>query len=72
MSDRGSVHRSVQREGKIRDLYTCQICGSHYKPEGHHIIQYQFGGAADVDNIITLCQKCHKEVHRGRIDIIKF
>lgn len=64
-------HQFVQRAGKKRDLFVCQICGSTVKPEGHHVINFQYGGAADIDNIITLCQKCHKSVHRGTIDIIK-
>lgn len=69
---RESCHQVVQKKGKNRDLHTCQVCGSMIQPEGHHIINYQFGGAANVDNIITLCQKCHKAVHRGAIDIVKF
>lgn len=72
MAKRDSAHGRVQKEGKVRDLFTCQICGSHDGPEGHHIIDYQFGGAADVDNIITLCHRCHKKVHRGGIDIMRF
>ena len=60
-----------ERKGKERDLYTCQICGSIERVEGHHILNYQYGGAASVDNIVTLCQKCHKQVHRGNIDILK-
>ena len=71
MKSRGSEHCTVQKRGKERDLYTCQICGSTYRVEGHHIIDYQYGGAASIDNIVTLCQKCHKQVHRGNIDIIK-
>lgn len=72
MSTRSTEHKKVQILGKIRDYYTCQICGSTIKPEGHHIIQHQYGGSADSENIITLCGRYHKQVHRGKIDIIKF
>ena len=72
MSERGREHCRVQKAGKERDGYTCQICGSHDHVEGHHMIDYQYGGAASTDNIITLCRDCHKEVHRGHIDLLKF
>jgi 5-methylcytosine-specific restriction endonuclease McrA len=68
---REQEHIQAQKLGKKRDLYTCQVCGSTERVEGHHIIDYQYVGAANVDNIITLCQKCHKQVHRGNIDIVK-
>lgn len=72
MASRSSEHGKAQKKGKERDGYTCQICGSHDDVEGHHMIDYQYGGAADVDNIITLCRECHKKVHRGYIDLVKF
>lgn len=72
MQKRGREHCNAQKQGKVRDLYTCQICGSTEHSEGHHILNYQFGGSAAVDNIVTLCQNCHKQVHRGKIDIVKF
>lgn len=72
MSKRGKEHNVVQRLGKERDNYVCQVCGSSIQPEGHHIINYQYGGAANVDNIMTLCRECHKAVHRGTIDILIF
>ena len=72
MTRRGFEHNKVQQVGKKRDLYVCQVCGSREKAEGHHIIDYQFGGSANIDNIVTLCGKCHKQVHRGKIDLIKF
>lgn len=71
MASREKEHYNAQKKGKERDLYTCQVCGSTEQPEGHHILNYQYGGAADIDNIVTLCHKCHKQVHRGRIDILK-
>ncbi len=72
MGQRDSMHQKTQRLGKERDRYICQVCGSRINPEGHHIINYQFGGAATADNIVTLCRDCHKQVHRGNMDIIKF
>ena len=71
MANREREHCIAQKEGKERDLYTCQICGSKDHVEGHHILNYQYGGAANIDNIVTLCRRCHKQVHRGKIDILK-
>lgn len=72
MSKRSSVHTKVQRLGKVRDRFTCQACGSRDKVQGHHIFDFSFSGAATVDNIISLCHKCHKNVHSGKLDIFKF
>ena len=72
MAKRDSSHSKVQRLGKIRDKSVCQACGSTILPEGHHIIDFQYGGNANEDNIITLCHLCHKQVHRGNLDLVKF
>ena len=50
-----------------RDGFTCQICGKvGGKLNAHHI--KHFSTHIDlrycVENGITLCEKCHKEVHR--------
>ena len=72
MAKRSTAHRNAQRAGKARDGYTCQVCGSKENAEGHHIIDHQFFGSSSVDNIVTLCHECHKDVHRGSIIIAKF
>ena len=69
---RSSAHVTAQRKGKIRDWHTCQICGSKTHTEGHHLFDFFFGGSSDIDNIITLCHDCHKQVHKGLIDLFKF
>lgn len=53
-----------------RDSYTCQICGAkHTKLEVHHIVYRSKGGTDDEDNLITLCETCHKKVHKGEINV---
>lgn len=55
-----------------RDKYTCQCCGAKKtRLEVHHIIYRSNGGTDDLDNLITLCEKCHKKVHAGEITINK-
>lgn len=72
MKKRSSEHTRIQRQGKERDKYTCQICGSKDRSEGHHIFDYAYVGAADRENIVTLCHDCHNKVHKGLINLLKF
>ena len=53
-----------------RDSYTCQICGAkHTRLEVHHIVYRSQGGTDDEDNLITLCESCHKKIHAGEIKV---
>lgn len=52
-----------------RDGWTCQKCklvsfngGLHV----HHILHRKNGGTEDFDNLITLCNSCHKAEHRQK------
>ncbi len=72
MGKRSYEHTRAQKAGKLRDGNVCQICGSTEHVEGHHIFDFFFGGAANEDNIISLCHKHHKDVHDGKISINKF
>lgn len=52
-----------------RDNYTCRLCGQiGGKLNAHHIKPYAKYESLrlDVENGITLCEKCHKGVHRAR------
>lgn len=69
--DRGRNWQSQSRKARERDMYTCQLCGQ----KGicvHHIIPYRnFNGdwktANKLDNLITLCIRCHAQVEHGKI-----
>lgn len=56
-----------------RDGYTCQCCGVHDKDvklHVHHIESRQTGGNAP-NNLITLCEHCHKALREGKIKLPK-
>lgn len=58
-----------------RDGYTCRCCGTHGKGvkfHVHHLESRKTGGNAP-DNLVTLCDGCHKKFHKGIItpDILK-
>ncbi len=69
---RSAAHTKAQKAGGLRDGNICQICGSKDHVEGHHIVDYAFGGAASADNIIALCHKHHRDVHDGKLNILNF
>ena len=49
-----------------RDNYTCQICGEKdTRLEVHHIQFRSKGGSNRMDNLVTLCRNCHKQIHSG-------
>ena len=52
---------------RIRDDYTCQICGirDENKNIAHHILYRSFYEdlALNLNNGITLCKNCHKDAH---------
>jgi len=48
-----------------RDNYRCQYCGSNTNLQAHHIVPRAKGGTNIVKNGVTLCKKCHGDLHNG-------
>jgi hypothetical protein len=48
-----------------RDGQRCTKCKSKLCLHIHHIVHRENGGSDDEINLITLCELCHAEEHRG-------
>lgn len=51
------------RELKEMSLENCAQCGSHSALHAHHKIPLSRGGSNRLDNLILLCESCHKGRH---------
>ncbi len=49
----------------VRDDFTCWRCGetAFWKLTTHHIVPINEGGQDVAENLITLCEDCHAQVH---------
>lgn len=64
----------------VRDGFMCQICGCRRfkRLTAHHITPLSAGGSHNPDNLVTLCEDCHGELHQAeqtgravvRVDIL--
>lgn len=53
-------YRRARAEALDRDGHACRECGaSGVVLHAHHILPWREGGRDAVDNLITLCAKCH-------------
>ena len=70
-------HYNVRQYVLWRDSYTCQCCGAHATQKKevrlhvHHLESRKVGGDAP-DNQVTLCESCHKKLHKGLIEAKNF
>ena len=63
-------YTNAREHALVRDKYTCQYCGKkNCRVEAHHIIFKSKGGGDTLENLITLCEDCHKAVHLGKIEL---
>ncbi len=49
-----------------RDCYKCVKCGSKVKINAHHIYSWKHYPHLryDINNGVTLCEECHKQIHK--------
>lgn len=55
----------VKRAQRLqRDGYRCAICGTGKNLQVHHIT-YDDLGSESIENLLTLCKRCHEQVHES-------
>ena len=53
---------SMKKQCHERDGWACTQCGSTEKLEAHHIHSVQDGGTPELENLLTLCETCHRNL----------
>ena len=63
-------YSNAREHALVRDNYTCQCCGkNNCRLEVHHIVFRRNGGGDTLENLITLCENCHKAIHLGKKEL---
>ena len=65
-----TVPPSIRRALALRDK-TCRVpgcCETRYV-DAHHIVHWADGGETSLDNLITLCRRHHRALHRGVVTV---
>lgn len=55
------IPEAVKKRVWVRDREMCIICHSHYAFPNAHFIPRSAGGLGIEENIVTLCNQCHRE-----------
>ena len=65
-SRRSSIPPRIRRRILARDGHRCRApgCRNTRFLEIHHRLPVAAGGKAEPDNLVTLCSRCHRELHR--------
>ncbi len=53
----------LRRRCYARDNYRCQICGEGGQVHAHHLSYERVGTPEELDDLQTLCGRCHAMVH---------
>ena len=63
---------NVKAYVRYRDGYKCQVCKGKTGDSVlhvHHIVFRSQGGTDNPNNLITLCETCHKGIHDGTLNV---
>jgi 5-methylcytosine-specific restriction endonuclease McrA len=50
-------------------MYRCRACGFRQNLHVHHIQYRSRLGLDTKENLVTLCNECHDDLHKGRLVI---
>jgi 5-methylcytosine-specific restriction endonuclease McrA len=61
-----TAYESLRQQVLRRDGWRCQLCGTRANLEVHHKQFRSHSGHDSEQNLITLCVRCHEEMHSPR------
>jgi 5-methylcytosine-specific restriction endonuclease McrA len=64
---RQTIPPRLRRQALERDDYRCTArgCRQTHDLQVHHLHERQHGGGHQLENLVTLCRRCHESLHRG-------
>lgn len=65
----GEKWTAIREEALKRDEQRCRICGGFDRVEVHHQKKHKTNRNHELDNLITLCSACHRELRNPESDI---
>jgi 5-methylcytosine-specific restriction endonuclease McrA len=57
------AYKRLRLEVLARDRWQCQFCGKPTNLEVHHQQSRARGGKDQIDNLISVCSSCHRQMH---------
>lgn len=62
----------VRRAVLDRDNWQCQVCGvtGENRLHLHHVVYRSQGGKDDESNLVTVCHRCHRSIHEGKVRVV--
>jgi 5-methylcytosine-specific restriction endonuclease McrA len=59
-------HAKVYEAVHARDGRVCQHCGLYcgQSIHVHHVVFRSLGGGTTVENLLSVCQRCHRNIHK--------
>jgi HNH endonuclease len=64
-----SLPKTISSAMYERDNWHCRHCNRNSQLHPHHVVFKSAGGSDELNNLLTLCAKCHRDVHEGRLAI---
>ena len=58
-----NISKATRKAVYRRDGYRCALCDCTETIQVHHVIPRGEGGTNNVQNLITLCGRCHLQAH---------
>ena len=65
----GATPPSLRAKVLARDGHACKNCSSRRALHAHHVVWRSQGGPTVLDNLLTLCNRCHGLVHDGFLQV---